>query len=80
MSFSVFSLIKLVMPTSGVEFPDLPTIALMGPSLLWFFALSAALAGVGCKHLKINLSNDKGLMFFFYWEIALRFVVQDSFT
>ena len=34
--------------------PDLPTVVFIGPFLLWFSALMAVLAGVGCTPPRIK--------------------------
>ena len=59
---------------------DLPRVALMGPSWLWFSGFLAVLVGAGRIPPKIALKHDPSIMLFFYWEIAQQFAVQDYRT
>ena len=70
--------------------PDLPIIAFMGPSLLWFSAISAVLAGVGPPKIVSNHNSRPNVFlsrfsdhdpgFCFHWQIIQPFGDQDYFT
>ena len=64
--------------------PDLPTFAFMGPSLLWFSAILAVLAGMGRTLKKYPEDHQSPRfepnVFFFHWQITQPFAVQEEFT
>ena len=56
---AVCILMKVVMPIPG-NVPDLLTVALMGPFLLWISAFLAVWAGTVLSSLKIASNHDLG--------------------